>query len=224
MFTQQNPSRTYTELLFHYRSMHANGYSRVIDGQKIDVAPEKTFPGDQLPIYVNSIKEMIDATGAKTIIDYGCGKGQQYEYGPIKDTSGKIVARNIQGLWNVSNIHRYDPGVPAFDTYPSGTFDGVISTDVLEHIPREDVFWVVDEFVRMADKFIFANIACYPAMARLPDGRNAHVTVEHPRWWAGLFEAAARRKPDLKMRLVCVGTGTAPDGTPQRATVTMNLR
>ena len=224
MFTQQNPSPIYQELLSSYKSMHANGYTRQVNGQAVTVKPEAAFPGDQLPKYLVPIKEMISATGAQTIMDYGCGKGQQYEMGPLQDQNGRFMAKNVQDFWGVSEIRRYDPGVPAFDTYPTEQFDGVISTDVLEHIPRQDVFWVIEEMVAKATKFVFANIACYPALALLPNGLNAHVTVEHPRWWAGLFEAAARHKGDLKIKLVCVGDAINADGSPTRAPVTLNLQ
>tara|TARA_R110000868_G_scaffold236306_1_gene490342 strand:- start:226 stop:894 length:669 start_codon:yes stop_codon:yes gene_type:complete len=208
MYTQQNPSQTYQRLVATYQGMHANGYKRMVDGREIDVAPEAAFPGDQLPHFAHTIKEMIDMTQAKTVLDYGCGKGTQYEKGPFKDDNGRAIARNIQNFWGVDSIHLYDPGVPKFATYPTAEFDGVVSTDVLEHIPREDVFWVADEMVARARKFLFVNIACYPAIATLPDGTNAHVTVEHPRWWAGVFESAALRKGGLKVRLVCAGDGS----------------
>lgn len=224
MFTQANPSPVYRELLTSYRSMHANGYTRMVDGKEITVTPDKAFPGDQLPHYLHPIKEMIVTTGARTLLDYGCGKGQQYKMGPLKDQNGRFMAKDVQDFWGVENIRLYDPGVPQYDAYPSEEFDGVISTDVLEHIPRDDVFWVVEEMVSRARKFIFANIACYPALALLPNGMNAHVTVEHPRWWAGLFESAARRKENLKIMLVCLGDATAADGARYRASVTMNLQ
>lgn len=199
--------------------MHTNGYKRVINGQEVDVEPEAAFPGDQLPHFIQSIKEMIDMTQAKTLLDYGCGKGKQYELGPVNDQNGNLVAHNIQGYWGVDTIHLYDPGVPKFDTYPTSEFDGVVSTDVLEHIPRDDVFWVAEELVARARKFVFVNIACYPALATLPDGTNAHVTVEHPRWWAGIFEAAALRKGGLKVRLACVGDGSHAIGAKRELVI-----
>ena len=42
---------------------------------------------------------------------------------------------------------------------PTGQFDGVISTDVLEHCPEPDLPWILDEMFGAARKFIFANIA-----------------------------------------------------------------
>jgi hypothetical protein len=33
---------------------------------------------------------------------------------------------------------------------------------------------------------VFANIVCYPVLARLPKGENAHCTIKHHQWWATL--------------------------------------
>lgn len=213
MYCRETPSPEYQRLLAMYQGMHASGYDREVEGRKVPVRPEDAFPGDQLPKFIGPIKQLVEATGARTLIDYGAGKGKQYELSPIRDERGQEVARNIQELWGVRSITLFDPGVPSHDRLPAGPFDGLVTTDVLEHVPRDDVFWVVEEMIGLAERFVFANIACFPAIARLPDGTNAHVTVEHPRWWLGVFESAVRRKPQLKYILNCVGEGLLPDGT-----------
>jgi hypothetical protein len=68
----------------------------------------------------------------------------------------------------------------------------VVSTDVLEHIPEEDVDWVLKDCFSFAKKFIYMNIASYPARKILPNGWNAHVTIESPDWWRQrILKAAA---------------------------------
>lgn len=54
----------------------------------------------------------------------------------------------------------------------------MICTDVLEHCPEEDIPWIVDELFAFARKFVYANIACFPARKQLPSGGNAHCTVK----------------------------------------------
>ena len=66
---------------------------------------------------------------------------------------------------------------------PGNEFDGVISTDVLEHIPEREIDDVMKEIFEMAQKFVYLNIAMYPAITLLPNGENAHCTLKPKEWW-----------------------------------------
>ena len=81
-------------------------------------------------------------------------------------------------------------------------FDIVISVDVLEHIPKQDLGWVVDEIFEYANHVVFVNVACYRALATLSNGDNAHVSIFNPWWWIGFFEAIAS-KNKVKVFLIC---------------------
>ena len=59
----------------------------------------------------------------------------------------------------------------------------MVSTDVLEHIPAEDIPWVLGELFSFADKFVFVTIAGYPAQKIMPNGENAHCTIAPMGWW-----------------------------------------
>ena len=51
---------------------------------------------------------------------------------------------------------------------------------------------IVAEIFSYARRFVYVNVACYPAEKRLPNGENAHCTVRPPEWWAKLYGDAAR--------------------------------
>lgn len=223
-YCRENPSQRYTTHLNDYKKMHAEGYERKNGTEVTKVAAEETYAGEQLLKFRLAIQEMIEKTGAKTMLDYGCGKGQQYGTMPIADSTGKIVAQNMKEFWGVDEITLYDPGYKKHWTLPKGQFDGVVSTDVLEHIPVEDIPWVVEEQFSYAKKFVFANIACYPALATLPDGSNAHVTVKNPEWWDGLFYSISQNKRNIKYAIVCAFPQRQADGTsPLRNFIYTNL-
>ncbi len=93
----------------------------------------------------------------------------------------------------------YDPGYAPHSARPPGRFDGVISTDVLEHCPEEDLAWILEEIFGYATRFVYLNVACYPARKTLPNGENAHATVRPPDWWRDKVAAASR--PELKWAL-----------------------
>jgi len=198
-YDRNNPSPDYRAMVAMYETLHEDGES--VAGK----SGKETFPGKMLIRHTPGIKEMIDRTGATSILDYGAGKGAGYEQRDIALSNGD-VAPSIQDYWGVRDIRCYDPGHQPFKELPEDQYDGVICTDVLEHITEPDVAWIVEEMFGYALKFVYANVACYPAVKVLPNGQNVHCTVKPPEWWAGLFHAIAMRHTDISYRLI---TGTA---------------
>ena len=80
----------------------------------------------------------------------------------------------------------YDPAVPEFAEMPTDPCDGVICTDVLEHVPENELDAVIGDLVRLAQLWCFVSVCCRAARPNknLPDGRNAHVTIRPQAWWA----------------------------------------
>ncbi|MGE4221394.1 MAG: class I SAM-dependent methyltransferase [Alphaproteobacteria bacterium] len=190
-YTRERPSERFTRLLALYREMHEKG----VPSQGIAAAD--TFDGRSLPRHAMNIGSIIDVLGSRTILDYGAGKGHQYEDGEIRVPGGATYP-NIRAFWGVDRIHCYDPGHKPFSTLPAGRFDGVVSTDVLEHCPKEDMAWIVAEIFGYAREFVYLNVALYPASKTLPTGENAHITLEPVDWWKALFDAEVARHPGLR--------------------------
>ena len=142
-------------------------------------ANDKYFQGFSIKDHVSAIANLVQRTGARTLLDYGCGKGRQYSQLKVHEQWGGIMPL------------LYDPGVAIYRRRPIGLFDGVICTDVMEHIEEadvqgvlEDIFSFVQERLDGRDSFVYFCIACRPAKRKkLPDGRNVHVTVKPSIWW-----------------------------------------
>jgi hypothetical protein len=183
-YSRANPSPRFRELLEQYRAMHRDGDVRR------GTPAEQTFDGKSLPRQAARIRKLIARTGARTVLDYGCGKGTQYRPAGIME-NGVVRWNSMQEYWSVESIRCYDPGHAPFSTLPEGTFDGVVCTDVLEHCPEEDLPWIVGELFGYARGFVFANVACYRAMKTLPNGENAHCTIRPVEFWRGIFQNAA---------------------------------
>ncbi len=181
--------------------MHAEGFERDEGGVIAHVCAEEAYPGQQLLSHIGRIRELINMHDATTVLDYGCGKGGQYHSVQLRDQNGKTGT--VQQFWGVSEIRLYDPGVPSFSSLPETASDGVVCTDVLEHIPEADLPWVIDELFSLSRKFVYAAIACYPARAILPNGDNAHETVRQPDWWQALFTKVGRDYPGVVAVLEC---------------------
>ena len=95
---------------------------------KIDLYKQlPPYPGNSLTLHLDNIKKLIETTKSKTALDYGCGKAQHY----IKD--------RIHLSWGLDKMGLYDPAVLEWNSLPGDNFDCVISTDVLEHVPEQEI-------------------------------------------------------------------------------------
>ncbi|HZQ71811.1 MAG TPA: FkbM family methyltransferase [Burkholderiales bacterium] len=166
----------------------------------LGLAPNDTFPGRSLFAHLDPIRRLVQKTGAKTILDYGSGKGLQYRAHPIL-VDGRAVADSVAEYWDVDEVRCYDPGYEPYAALPADKFDGVISTDVLEHCPEDDLAWILDEAFAFARRFVYLNVACFPARKSLPNGENAHATVRPPEWWRELVAERARQHDGLLWEL-----------------------
>ena len=139
------------------------------------------YPGDNLKPQLHHIKDLVQDTKAETLLDYGGGKGLQYTKWKHHEELGVMPSL-------------YDPAVPEFEELPEGKFDGVYSTDVMEHIPKEQLPQVFGHIFSKAQRFVFLAICTKPSIATLPSGENAHCTVEPIGWWTTMIERYAPRR------------------------------
>lgn len=129
------------------------------------------FSGDGLKPFIPDIGFLIKNSNIKTVIEYGCGKAF-----PWKDY-------NLKKMWRLEKVSFYDPGVEEYSIPLSSPSDLVICIDVMEHIDPECVDEVLDNIDKLSNKAIFFSISTRLATKKLPDGRNAHLTVQPSDWW-----------------------------------------
>jgi cyclopropane fatty-acyl-phospholipid synthase-like methyltransferase len=129
---------------------------------------KRNFHGNSIRHYVDKITDLIQLTNARTLLDYGCGKAQ-----------GR---KKSYDNWNIIPT-LYDPAVEVYSAKPIGKFDGVICTDVMEHVPEEEVDEVLQDIFQYSRRFVLFGISTVPAKKRFPDGTNVHVTVKSRDWW-----------------------------------------
>lgn len=149
------------------------------------------YQGSTLNIHGPLIQQMYLEHKPEELLDYGCGKGDQY----FKEKRHKQFFQNLRP-W------LYDPAVKGFDVLPSQNFDGVFCTDVLEHIEEADVQQVLEEIFSKAIKFVYLGICTIPANSFLPDGRNSHVTIKPLGWWTA---KVAELSPSIHTMIYCYG-------------------
>ena len=140
-FSRQNPSSEYTRLLNLYQEHHESAAQKNWN--------KDVYPGKSLWPHLGFIRALTQKHKTQTILDYGAGKGLQYKNLRVKEAGKNKIHSSVEKYWDVS-VTCYDPGNVEFQKFPEGTFDGVVSTDVLEHCPREDLSWIIGE---MFEKF-----------------------------------------------------------------------
>lgn len=199
MFSRENPSPRYVELLSLCRQLHTEG------DQLNNIPPDQTFDGASLKPHVGTIGSLIQRHSATSLLDYGSGKAEGYNSAVVKTPGGEAV-RGLQQYWGLDAVTHYDPGYEPFSDLPGQQYDGVISTDVLEHCPKQDIDWILREIFSYSRIFVFCTVAVYPANKKLPTGENAHVTIESPGWWLNKFGAARDEFPLIRYHLAVMHT------------------
>lgn len=170
--------------------MPSERFFRYIEQCKIHHAVSKTFSGRGVLKHIDHLLALAAEYNVRSALDYGCGKGGQY-----RDTV-KSLGMTLEKALGFE-VDKYDPAVEMFSAVPQGVFDMVWCTDVLEHIPEEDIDWVVQQLDAYTDKILFVTVGCYPAKKLLPNGENTHITQRPREWWEQKFSAVKRAKVDL---------------------------
>jgi len=201
-YDRNNPSPRYRELLKCYTDLHRLG------DQEMEIAPDEMFDGRSLMLHIDPIKALVEQYGVSSLLDYGSGKAKAYDQVVLSSPDGRKI-KGVREFWGVDEIRFYDPGLEEFSELPTSTFDCVISTDVLEHCPEEDMGWIVNEIFGFSQKFVLCTVALYPAGKTLPNGENAHVTLKSIGWWVDLFEKISKLNNQRKFYLI--GMRTAKD-------------
>lgn len=107
----------------------------------------------------------------RSILDYGAGRSGLVNY--FWRDGERVVAK-------------YDPAIREIRTKPSSPFDLVLCTDVLEHIPQDFLPTLLKDIKASSTK-VFFTISLVAARRRLPNGLNAHLTVQSAQWWKELL-------------------------------------
>jgi hypothetical protein len=122
------------------------------------------------PRLLDEIKPLVKG---ETVLDYGCGQSKLID--KLEEDLG------IEG-------YRYDPAIEEYEKIPKRYFDTVICTDVLEHIPENEIYDTLKLINALAQCGVIFSVCTVPAVTFLPNGENAHCTVKPKDWWLSRIE------------------------------------
>ena len=123
----------------------------------------KRFRGHSLIEHIPAIEQLIREHGCGTMLDYGCGK-----------------AAHWPRHWQITG---YDPAYEPYSAKPQGSYDMVICTDVMEHIPESATESTLAEIFDYSTKWVYLAICTRDSNKRLPDGSSVHVNIKPESWW-----------------------------------------
>lgn len=182
-------------------------YQRVLEDSRVHQRRSRTWSGGLAVRHGYRIKDFIDRIGAKSALDYGCGKGIQYLH--------KFDDKLLEDFWGIP-VFKYDPAVtPGWQNNRQkfagvdvgvqwqlpehGEWDLLICTHVMGCIPDEDLRgWVIPEIFhkRIKKGMYFAENVLPPTkkVVRDADDAEAMAVRRSPQEWVDLVKC-----PDLAM-------------------------
>jgi hypothetical protein len=112
-----------------------------------------------------------------SVIDFGCGR-----------------SRDAVTLWPGARHFLYDPAIPELKAFPSQRFELGLCTEVLEHIPLEEIDNLLWEMRCLSDRWL-CTVHTAAAAQVLPNGENAHCLQRPAEWWRARFARIFGREP-----------------------------
>jgi mitochondrial fission protein ELM1 len=103
-------------------------------------------------------------------------------------------------------------------SWPRDSFDGIVVVDLLEHLPSEDVAWVLDEIFARAGKAVAIRVAATEAQTiEVPTLDDPFLCMRPAAWWREQITHAARGRAAWRLE-----TFSATE--PSRALQTLEAR
>lgn len=136
------------------------------------------WSGDGSYQYIDHLRKIISNQKCRTMLDYGCGKGDQYTDDERTDFS-KLIG--------IDNYTLYDPAYSKFSKLPSGTWDIVICLDVLPFIPEEDISKVRDLMLSVANKLVVVGMGINSTKINYKS-KKPFACIKTIEWWENILK------------------------------------
>ena len=134
--------------------MFSEAYYKIVENGKLYHGSTKSWTGLHSIRYAKKIKALVEKHDAKSLLDYGCGKGYQY----TKDVEWEPgVVTTLDKYLGVNQVEKFDPCWPEFEKYPSldRSYDGVILIQCLGFIPDDDLEILKEHLEKLSTKFCY---------------------------------------------------------------------
>jgi hypothetical protein len=120
--------------------------------------------GVSSPQYKPELEHIIEKYSISSCLDFGCGQS------------------TLLDELNVNEKYWYDPAIIGKDFLIDKSVDLIICTDVLEHIPENEIENTLT-LIGDRGKMVYFQIALFQHGGRFDDGSPLHITVKPREWW-----------------------------------------
>ena len=169
-----------------YRKIFEGDYF-IRNNAKVLYSNNAVFDGGGARVLIDYMLEELGQRKSVTILDWGCGTAIQWHKQCLLNNTKSLM--NILGE-KVQGFYRYDPAVEIYSQKPACSFDFVICSDVLEHVPNkylEEFFYEINSYVKK-DGIIFYSISTILSRNKFKDGENMHVNLKDPNEWVKILK------------------------------------
>jgi mitochondrial fission protein ELM1 len=118
------------------------------------------------------------------------------------DTPEKLRAREHLSPPEQQSVSWYDLGSLSETGRFRKPIAEVVSTDVLDCLPGEDVPWVMDELFRSARRKVTVTVTTITRTSVVGDGIHISRRLRPQSWWVAQLEAASCRHPEKHWELI----------------------
>ena len=128
---------------------------------------KKVFDGTRCFHSYPTLRALCRQHQAQSLLDYGCGKGLQYQAKNLVIDLGQGkegLPSLLEGLdLTPAQVFLYDPAWQPYARWdPSWRADGVLCHDALQYIAAPDLLWVLEDIFQAARKFVLLQVSCEP--------------------------------------------------------------
>jgi hypothetical protein len=168
-----------------YSNEYYDSVQRCTDFHKTN----KTWSGKATFLYADLIKQLIQKHNARTLLNYGCGKGQHYN----PESHIKIQDQTFDRWLGIDSVFLYDPCVENLDILPpaGSKFDAVIAIQCLTAVPDKDFDLVVNYLMSVTSKFCFvgnSKLTNAVKSKKLVADQNYFQETRNLDWWQEKFK------------------------------------
>jgi hypothetical protein len=171
--------------------MYSDAYYRSVENSRQYHLKKDIYSGVATVQYHYDIKELVDKHNAKTLLDYGCGKA--FHYFNKEKCQIWFGGPTFDQWLGLDSFYLFDPCIDQFSKHPEegAKFDSVIAIQSLAGIPDADFPTVVNQLMKMTNKFCFIGNKLKkgksskgnPALAEYYKGDRVD-----PDWWNEQFK------------------------------------
>ena len=177
-----------------YKKIFENEYF-LRNGEMVSMSTNPVFDGGGVKRVSDAVLKYVEANKGCTVLDYGCGNAIHWH--KRVQLKQDLFATYTEFLGpNMSGFYRYDPAHPIYNKRPNGRYDLIVCTDVLEHVPIDEMPAVLEEiasYMLNHSEAIF-SIPKKESKNAFRDGENMHCTLMSFDEWAKLISKHIPKK------------------------------